>query len=342
MKIGLLVVAGMSLTLPPPATAATPRFDCRQARRPVEQLVCQDDDIAAAETLAATAWRDIRAKLKTDPDKTRQLLENQKVWLDNLPANCGFPTTDRLPILLPERRKSCLIDSYRERAADLKAMPTAPAPPGSPPFVGCTGSTNGGAILPPPVGNPPPVDLPPTLLAKIAYYASPFGSGGFAPRGWTCEALLGSSGDVLYAYPAATGQDHGPRLVVGRSEAGTSGRYSVAEFLAAFLPAAYPAFVAETKTYMEQQLHETFRPMQVDGTVVQVAPLAVGFTDRRPTDPALSDEVENGSLDLVDGDGPDPDLRSLELRLPKGSAALARTALDAYKLGVIDRTVRRR
>jgi hypothetical protein len=68
------------------------------------------------------------------------------------------------------------------------------------PFVGCPSEGQAGP-LDPPIGSPKLVALPAVLAEQIAFYEGRQAPGAFAPRGWHCQVVYGSSGGFLVVTP---------------------------------------------------------------------------------------------------------------------------------------------
>jgi len=100
-------------------------------------------------------------------------------------------------------------------------------------------------------GSPKPVNLPPEIANKLAWYeykgdAGQFGTLG--PRGWNCFVTIGSDGETLYVAPEALDSakilEHkdwkgftGPVIQLSGWDGGTSGRFEVARTVARVFPA---------------------------------------------------------------------------------------------------------
>jgi hypothetical protein len=116
------------------------------------------------------------------------------------------------------------------------------------PFVGCPSAGQAGES-PPPEGSPKVVTLGSELAERIAYYIGEHSQGVFAPRGWHCQVIYGSSGGTLVVTPAAVDGSQfyrsgvrGPAVELEGSNGG-SGRFEVAAFATLLFPNAAAAFI---------------------------------------------------------------------------------------------------
>ena len=122
------------------------------------------------------------------------------------------------------------------------------AAPMSVPFVGCPSEGQAGEFDPP-KGSPKAVALPAELAEHMAYYIGEQSQGVFAPRGWHCQVVYGSSGGTLVVTPAAVdplkfyrSEIRGPAVEFEGSNSG-SGRFEVAAFASLLFPKAAAAFI---------------------------------------------------------------------------------------------------
>jgi hypothetical protein len=127
------------------------------------------------------------------------------------------------------------------------------------PFVGCPADGQAGPFEPP-EGASRTVALPAALAEQIAFYEGTYSPGVFAPRGWQCKVLYGSSGSILLVTPAASdpswtsrselpGQAVQVETVVGDG----SGRFRVAAYGSYLFPKAAAKFV-EAVTDMDPEI----------------------------------------------------------------------------------------
>jgi len=117
------------------------------------------------------------------------------------------------------------------------------------PFVGCPSEGQAGP-LDPPIGSPKLVALPAVLAEQIAFYEGRQAPGAFAPRGWHCQVVYGSSGGFLVVTP--TPPDFSRRIqseVRGRAVeveyvgGEGSGRFRVAAYASYLFPQAAAEFI---------------------------------------------------------------------------------------------------
>ena len=118
------------------------------------------------------------------------------------------------------------------------------------PYVGCSGDGQTGPYAAA-KGSPKPVNLPPEIANRLAWYeyrgdAGQIGTLG--PRGWNCFVTIGSNGETLYVAPEALDSakllEHtnwkgftGAAIQLSVSDGGTSGRFEVARTVARVFPA---------------------------------------------------------------------------------------------------------
>jgi predicted aspartyl protease len=121
------------------------------------------------------------------------------------------------------------------------------------PFVGCPSEGQAGP-LDPPKGSPRPVSLPAAIAKEIAWYVGEQSEGIFAPRGWHCQVLYGSSGSTLVVTPATVDTSHlyrqevrGPAVELESVEGSGSGRFQVAAFSSLVFPKAAAALIERVK-----------------------------------------------------------------------------------------------
>lgn len=102
------------------------------------------------------------------------------------------------------------------------------------PFVGCPSDGQMGPLAPP-TGTAKTIHISFKLPGPIAFYQPEGGEGVFAPTGWHCLGLYGSSGTtvILSAHPLPTsgipsGSFDAPVIELSTSDSETSGRFEVA------------------------------------------------------------------------------------------------------------------
>jgi len=165
---------------------------------------------------------------------------------------------------------------------------------------------------------------------KLSYYTSAQGFGVFAPRGWHCLGLNGSSGYSLFVAPQrieATDLSSlnnkvsdGPAVTVLRRFGDSSGRVQGAQVIARVFPAyqdfidhlktlfdvpatwfSYGPYATDRLTYKGNRIVEYETPAHTDGLGTQFSMLS------------KSDGPINGVVMLI---GTTPDLVFLSMRLP--------------------------
>ncbi|WP_226661101.1 MliC family protein [Microbulbifer aggregans] len=85
-----------------------PAFDCTRAGSSIEQLICQDDKLAALDRQLADVYRAAQSSPKGQQDKL--LKASQVGWIKG--RNDCWKSDDK---------SACVIDSYRRRIAELQA-----------------------------------------------------------------------------------------------------------------------------------------------------------------------------------------------------------------------------
>jgi uncharacterized protein len=111
------------------ANAQQASFDCLQAARPIEWLICSDPVLMALDGALGEAYDAHRGSLRTD-EARRTFLAEQRAWLQRRLTECEIPASgDRLS--LPQRWQAapCLARMYRERLAALGQPQEAPFQP---------------------------------------------------------------------------------------------------------------------------------------------------------------------------------------------------------------------
>jgi hypothetical protein len=121
------------------------------------------------------------------------------------------------------------------------------------PFVGCPSEGQAGPFDPP-KGSPKAVALPAALAEQIAYYVGEHSQGVFAPRGWHCQVIYGSSGGTLVVTPAAVDPSQlyrskvrGHAVELEGIASGGSGRFQVAAVSSLLFPKAAAAFIKQVR-----------------------------------------------------------------------------------------------
>jgi uncharacterized protein len=107
-----------------PAAAATPSFDCSDARSTAEEAVCANDALAALDRRLAVVWREALAAARGVADAETavpRLRAEQRGWIKGR-DDCWKATTGL---------QACVAALYRDRIAELQAawMLVAVAPP---------------------------------------------------------------------------------------------------------------------------------------------------------------------------------------------------------------------
>ncbi|MGA9058295.1 MAG: SUMF1/EgtB/PvdO family nonheme iron enzyme [Terriglobia bacterium] len=129
------------------------------------------------------------------------------------------------------------------------------------PFVGCNADGQVGPVAAP-KGDEKVVQMDASTAQRLAYYKAGFGPGVLAPRGWYCFGRYGSSGSGLFVTPQPIKRDDllsrtgggftGPAIQVSLMTGGTSGRFTVARFIARLFPAQ--------KAFVESVIKEGLEP----------------------------------------------------------------------------------
>jgi hypothetical protein len=121
------------------------------------------------------------------------------------------------------------------------------------PFVGCPSRGQAGSFHRP-KGSPRAVALPDALAKEIAWYVGEYSQGVFAPRGWHCQVVYGSSGSTLVVTPGRVDPAHlyesqvrGHAVELEGVEGAGSGRFQVAAFASLMFPKAGAAFIERIK-----------------------------------------------------------------------------------------------
>ncbi|MBL8836885.1 MAG: DUF1311 domain-containing protein [Alphaproteobacteria bacterium] len=120
----------------PPATAATqggassggatqgpqtvsPSFDCAQARRPDEQIICADAGLARSDRAMAEAFR--KAVAAAAENEREALRREQRDWVANRAKQCGIAADTRVTDANRPQFVRCLTGLYTTRIAALEA-----------------------------------------------------------------------------------------------------------------------------------------------------------------------------------------------------------------------------
>ena len=139
-------------------------------------------------------------------------------------------------------------------AATLTCLAGARAEQMSVPFVGCPADGQAGPIAPP-EGLPKVVTLRGVQAERVAYYKGAQSFGVFAPRGWHCRVLYGSSGSSIVVSPTSLDPSefppskiHDQAIELVYLDGGTSGRFPVAIYASRLFPKLAVEFVARVKS----------------------------------------------------------------------------------------------
>lgn len=120
LAIGLAITA---------ANAEQASFDCLQAARPIEWLICSDSVLMALDGALGEAYAARRDALSSD--EARQALRGeQRAWLQRRLSACAAPASgERLALPQRWRAAPCLAELYRERLAALDRPQEPPFQP---------------------------------------------------------------------------------------------------------------------------------------------------------------------------------------------------------------------
>jgi uncharacterized protein len=101
------------------AHAQQASFDCYQAARPIEWLICSDPVLMSLDGALGEAYVAHRASLRTD-EARQTFLSEQRAWLQRRLTECEIPASGNR-LSLPQRWQAapCLAGMYRERLAAL-------------------------------------------------------------------------------------------------------------------------------------------------------------------------------------------------------------------------------
>ncbi|MBB6253573.1 hypothetical protein [Nitrospirillum iridis] len=207
------------------------------------------------------------------------------------------------------------------------------------PFVGCPLDGQTGPIPAPKKDSVPPLpaSVSAKMVARLAYYRADFGElGVFAPKGWHCFGLYGSSGSqlVVMAKPPASRNlfkaiEHidGPAIHLSLIEGGTSGRFEVARIVARVFPIAQDFVEQVVAEGIEEKSAFPQGPYPTD-IIVRHGPTSVDFVTPAGQEGMgthhswlpKGDQPITGSILLFPDD--DMDARVLAFRLPPESRDL--------------------
>jgi hypothetical protein len=203
------------------------------------------------------------------------------------------------------------------------------------PLIGCPQDGQMGLREPPALPKTARLLIPGGTAQKLAYYtANPSGRGGvLGPRGWSCRAVSGSDGDVLYVTPPEAPANFddpwmGPQIVRRFSEGGTSGRFAVARVIARVFPQARPFAEGVRDEGMDDANAYVFAPWPSD-RIRHLAQDVVSYqtpagqnglgTDGEEPVPPLATQ---GLVFLIGDPAVEPSVRLLKVRLSGNDAAL--------------------
>lgn len=99
--------------------AATPSFDCAQARRPDEQIICADANLARSDRALAEAFR--KAVSAIAEGEREALRREQRDWVANRAKQCGIAADTRVTDANRPQFVRCLTGLYATRIAALEA-----------------------------------------------------------------------------------------------------------------------------------------------------------------------------------------------------------------------------
>ncbi|MBV9015844.1 MAG: DUF4163 domain-containing protein, partial [Alphaproteobacteria bacterium] len=94
MRTSRLLPYGMMMLLVAGTATAQPAADCRQAKTPAEQAICNHPELAAADKTMAEAYAALRAQLP--PEQQKALLSDQRRWVTRRTTACGDKTDEPL------------------------------------------------------------------------------------------------------------------------------------------------------------------------------------------------------------------------------------------------------
>ena len=117
MKHTSAAIAVMCLLLVTTAHAAS--FDCRQARHPVEKIVCANSDLSKLDDELAAVWCTSQAA-RADP--TQMCLHSQQAWMADIRSEVVYYTNDKTRSRADAEKAYAirLLDEYRRQIDALR------------------------------------------------------------------------------------------------------------------------------------------------------------------------------------------------------------------------------
>ncbi|MBV9587549.1 MAG: DUF4163 domain-containing protein [Alphaproteobacteria bacterium] len=94
MRTSRLLPYCMMMLLGAGTATAQPAADCRQAKTPAEQAICNHPELATADKTMAEAYAALRAQLP--PEQQKALLSDQRRWVTRRTTACGDKTDEPL------------------------------------------------------------------------------------------------------------------------------------------------------------------------------------------------------------------------------------------------------
>lgn len=209
------------------------------------------------------------------------------------------------------------------------------------PFVGCASDgVNGPAAAP--VGQPVAIPLSAELARSIAFYKAGKGAGVLGPRNWHCFGTVGSGGSNLYVSDEAfdrnkvLGADRskftGSAIEVFDFDGASNGRLAVAEVIARL----FPAWQSFADDLVKRESRPPFPPGPYAADRITRKSDSIVQYQTIPNDHGLGNRgwlLANASP--VDGvailTGSTPDLRMLNLRLPREQQSLVPVIVSQFE-----------
>jgi len=210
-------------------------------------------------------------------------------------------------------------------------------------FIGCPADGQDGYLVPP-HGSPVVLPVAVTVPAPIAYYKSSQGPGAFAPAGWHCFEIYGSSGgmllitqdvqsDLLHQKQTVSADAVEVSLDVG----GTSGRFEVARIAHMYFRNVAKSFIHKIVTEdkelpaastIAQEKYASDHLTYRSSTVVEVytPPKARGFGTERNLTPTSTAIRSLAILSTVEPEW--PNLCVIRVRLGPKALPLISALLD--------------
>lgn len=196
------------------------------------------------------------------------------------------------------------------------------------PFVGCPADGQAGH-LDPPRGVPKVVVLHDVPAQSIAYYKAEDGPGVFAPRGWHCRSVYGSSGGTLIVTPTLVdstvfppAKTRGYAVEMSDFVGGTSGRFDVAIYASRLFPRVAAKFIERVKNEGIVPTSEFERGPYSNDSVKNLDSTVVAFTTPSNAKGLGTEQYLNASEDpirgiavLYDSDPAEPDMSIVRVRL---------------------------